>query len=176
MEEFFVLSDEGVFGFGEDGDEDGGVEGVEGSEEWESADEFGDHAELDEVFGLALMQDVSAFGGGLEVLFLGGEPDLSFSEAFTDDVFETDEGTAADEEDLGGIHLDVLLFGMFSAALWGDIGDGAFEHFEECLLDAFSGDIAGDGDVVLGFADLVDFVDVDDAPLSGFEVVVGVLE
>jgi hypothetical protein len=39
-----------------------------------------------------------------------------------------------------------------------------------------SPDVAGDGDVVLGFADLVDFVDVDDAALGGFEVVIGVLQ
>jgi hypothetical protein len=175
-EELLVLLDEGVLRLGEDGDEDVGIEGVEGCEEWETADELGDHAELDEVFGLALAEDASAFGGGLEVLFFGAEADLSFAEAFADDVFESDEGSAADEEDLGGVHLDVLLFGVFSSALWGDVGDGSFEHLEEGLLDAFAGDVAGDGDVVLGFADLIDFIDVDDSALCGFEVVVGVLE
>jgi len=175
-EELLVLLDECVLGDGEDGGEDVGIEGIEGCEEWEPADELGDHAELDEVFGLALAEDASAFGGGLEVLFFGAEADLAFAEAFADDVFESDEGSAADEEDLGGVHLDVLLFGVFSSALRGDVGDGSFEHLEECLLDAFAGDVAGDGDVVLGFADLIDFIDVDDSALCGFEVVVGVLE
>ncbi len=65
---------------------------------------------------------------------------------------------------------------MLAAALRRNIGDGAFEHFQQGLLDAFAGDIAGDADVVLRFADLVDFVDVDDAALGGFEIVVGVLQ
>ena len=75
-----------------------------------------------------------------------------------------------------GVHLNVLLLGMFAAALRGNVGDGAFEHFQQGLLNAFAGNVAGDADVVLGFADLVDFVDVDDAALGGFEIVVGVLQ
>ncbi len=77
---------------------------------------------------------------------------------------------------MAGVHLDVLLLGMLAAALRGDVGDGAFEHFQERLLDAFAGDVAGDGDVAGGFADLVDLVDVDDAALRGFQIVVGVLK
>ena len=113
---------------------------------------------------------VSAGGG------FGVEADLALAEALADDVFEADERSAADEQDLAGVHLDVLLLGMLAAALRGDVGDGAFEHFQQGLLNAFAGDVAGDGDVVAGFADLVDFVDVDDAALGGFEIVVGVLQ
>jgi len=44
------------------------------------------------------------------------------------------------------------------------------------LLDAFAGDVSGDGDILVGFADFVQFVDVDDALLGGFDVVFGGLE
>ena len=37
-------------------------------------------------------------------------------------------------------------------------------------------DVAGDADVVLGLADLVDLVDVDDAALGGFKIVIRILQ
>ena len=45
--------------------------------------------------------------------------------------------------------------------------------FEQRLLHALARDVAGDRDVVGGLADLVDLVDVDDAPLGSFEVEIG---
>ena len=74
------------------------------------------------------------------------------------------------------VHLDVLLLGVLAAALRRDVADRAFEHLEERLLHAFARDVARDRDVVAGLADLVDLIDVDDAALSGFEVVIRVLQ
>ncbi len=65
---------------------------------------------------------------------------------------------------------------MFSAALRRDVGDGALEHLQQRLLHAFAGNVAGDADVVLRFADLVDLVDVDDSALGGFQIVIRVLQ
>ena len=65
---------------------------------------------------------------------------------------------------------------MLAAALRRDVGDRAFEHLQQRLLNAFAADVAGDADVAGGLADLVDFIDVDDAALGGFEIVVGVLK
>jgi len=177
FEEFAVLADQGVFGFGEDFDEGFFVEGFQGGGDGQSSDEFGDHADFDQVVGGDLEEDlgylVGRFVGGL---LFGGEADHFFAETFFDDVFESGEGAAADEEDLGGVHLYVLLFGVFAASLGGDVGDGAFEELEERLLDAFAGDVAGDGDILVCFADFVEFVDIDDALLGGFDVVFGGLE
>src|SRR5580700_4913094 len=53
-------------------------------------------------------------------------------------------------------------------ALRRDVGDRAFQHLQQRLLNAFAAHVAGDGDVLAGFADLVDFVDVDDPALGGF--------
>ena len=58
----------------------------------------------------------------------------------------------------------------------GDVGDGAFDDFEEGLLHPFARDVAGDRDVGGGAVDLVDLVDVDDAHLGFGDVVVGGLE
>ena len=65
---------------------------------------------------------------------------------------------------------------MFTPALRGNVGDGAFEHFQEGLLHPLAADIAGNADVILGLADLVDLVDVDDAALGGLQVVIRVLQ
>ncbi len=88
-------------------------------------------------------------------------------------MLQADERPAADEQDVAGVHLDVLLLGVLAAPLGRHVGHGPFEHLQEGLLDALARDVAGDRDVVGGLADLVDLVDVDDAPLSGFEIEVG---
>ena len=71
------------------------------------------------------------------------------------------------------VHLDVLLLGMLAAALGRDVGDRPFEHLQQRLLHALARHVAGDRDVLAGLADLVDFVDVEDAPLGGLDVEVG---
>src|SRR5690606_3261679 len=94
----------------------------------------------------------------------------------TDDLLEPDKASAADEQDLARVHLDVLLLRVLAAPLRRDVGDSAFEHLQQRLLHAFAADVAGDADIRLRLADLVDLIDVDDAPLSRLEVVIGRLE
>ena len=91
-------------------------------------------------------------------------------------MFQSNEGTAADEQDVGGVHLDKLLMRMFASRLVGNVCNRAFNEFEECLLNAFTRDVSGNGGAVTFSADLVDFVDVDNSALSSFDVVVGGLK
>ena len=62
------------------------------------------------------------------------------------------------------------------AALRRDVGDGAFQNLQQRLLDAFAADVPGDGGILRFPGDLVDFIDVDDAPFRGFDVVVRSLD
>ena len=55
---------------------------------------------------------------------------------------------------------------MLAATLRRHGGDGAFDQLQQSLLHPFTGDVPGDGGVVGLAGDLVDFVDVDDAPLG----------
>ena len=66
--------------------------------------------------------------------------------------------------------------GMLAPALRGDVGDGAFEDLEQRLLHAFAGDIASDRRVFVLAADLIDFVDVDDALLALGDIAIGGLK
>ena len=65
---------------------------------------------------------------------------------------------------------------MFPAALGRHVGNGPFEDLQQCLLNTFAGDIAGDGRVLGLPGDLVDLVDIDDAGLGAFDVEVGRLD
>ena len=87
-----------------------------------------------------------------------------------------DEGAAADEQDVGRVDLQELLLRMLAAALRRHGGDGAFHDLQQRLLHALARHVAGDRGVVRLAADLVDFVDVDDAALRPLDVVVGRLQ
>ena len=50
------------------------------------------------------------------------------------------------------------------------------KNFQQRLLDAFSGDIARNADILCLAPDLVDFIDVDDAHLGALDIVVGILQ
>ena len=62
---------------------------------------------------------------------------------------------------------------MLAPALRRNVCDRSFEHFQERLLNAFAGNVAGDRDVLARFADFVDFVDVNNPALRQFDVEVG---
>ena len=65
---------------------------------------------------------------------------------------------------------------MLAIALRRNVACRSFEDFQQCLLHAFTGDIARDGNVVGLATDLVDLIDVNDPDLGAFHVVIGVLE
>ena len=109
-------------------------------------------------------------------VIVGLEAQSLFADAAADHALEADEGSAADEEDVGGVDGGELLVRMLASALRRNVGHGAFENLEQRLLHAFAGDIAGDGGILVLAADLVDLVDVDDALLGAGDVAVGGLE
>src|SRR5262249_21967702 len=130
-----------------------------------------DHAELDQVVAGHLAEQLAQLL--LAVAADAAEAEGPLADPLRDDVVQPDEGAAADEEDVAGVDLDVLLLGVLAAALGRDVAHGALEHLEQGLLDALAGDVAGDRDVLLGLGDLVHLVDVDDAALRRLDVEVG---
>ena len=69
-----------------------------------------------------------------------------------------------------------FLVRMLASALRRNVGDGAFQDLQQRLLHALAGNVAGDGRVLVLAADLVDFVDVDDAGLRARHISVGGLQ
>ena len=107
---------------------------------------------------------------------LGGEADRGRTTARGDDLLKPREGAAADEQDVRGVDLQKLLLRMLAAALRGNRSHRAFHDLQQRLLHALARHVAGDRRVVGLAADLVDFVDIDDAALRALDIVVGRLQ
>src|SRR6202011_2730010 len=82
------------------------------------------------------------------------------------DLVQSLEGSATDEQHVGRINLDVLLLRMLPSTLRGHVCDCSFQDLQESLLHAFAGYVAGYGGVLGLPGDLVDLVDVNDAALG----------
>ncbi len=130
-----------------------------------------------QIGGCYLGQYVLGFLFGRFSIFLfGAEANHLAAEAAFDDFFQAGEGSADNEENLGGIDLYVLLFWVFTTALRGDVGYGAFQKLQQGLLDTFAGNITGNTNILIGFTDFIDFIDINNTPLGSFNIKFGVLE
>src|SRR5690606_34324537 len=130
----------------------------------QAADEFRNQAEAQQILRLDRTQQFT----GLAVFRradVSAETDRRAAAAGRDDLVEAGEGAAADEQDVGRVHLQEFLLRVLAATLRRHGGDRAFHDLQQRLLNALARNIAGDGGVVRLAADLVDFVDVDDAAL-----------
>ena len=65
---------------------------------------------------------------------------------------------------------------VFPPALRRNVGYGAFQNLEKRLLHTLPGNVAGDRWVFVLAADLIDFVDINDALLALLDIAVGRLE
>ena len=175
LEELLVLARERVLRFPQDPHQRTLVELLERGDHRQTADELGDHAELEEILGLYLGQQIRRRSLVLAA-DVGTEAHPLHADPPADDVIEADESAAADEEDVGGVDLQELLLRMLAAALRRHGGDRPFDDLEQRLLHALARNVARDRRVVALARDLVDLVDVDDAALRLLDVVVGVLQ
>src|SRR5439155_6904823 len=107
---------------------------------------------------------------------LRGKADRGRASTRGDDLLETRERAAADEEDVRGVDLQELLLRMLATALRRNRGNRALHDLQKRLLHAFARDVAGDRRIVGFAADLVDLVDIDDAALRPLDIVVGRLQ
>src|SRR5260370_22267440 len=65
---------------------------------------------------------------------------------------------------------------MLATAMRGYRGDGSFDDLEQRLLHTLARHVTGDRRIFRLAADLVAFVDIDDATLSSFDIVLGRLQ
>src|SRR6185312_799353 len=98
---------------------------------------------------------------------------LMAAQTLFDDLIQTLEGAATNEQDVLGIDLNEILVRMFAPTLRWNVRDSALDDLEELLLHTFARDIAGNRRII-GFArDLINFVNVDDATLGARHVKIG---
>src|SRR5262249_17318874 len=175
LEQALILLDESVLQNGEDLHQRRLVEILERGNYRQSADELGNQAKFQQIFGLDTLEDVAgaAFVGSRD---LGGKSDRGAAIAPRDDLLKARKRTTTDEEDVGGVDLQKLLLGVLAATLRRHGRDRPLHDLQQRLLHALARHVAGDGWVVRLAADLIDLVDVDDAALRSLDVVVGILQ
>src|SRR5882672_2782360 len=175
-EEFLVLLDERVLRLRQDLDQSLLVEFLEGRHHRQPADELRNKPILDVVFRLDGLEDLADVLRALQAPHVGREADSALLGTAADDLFQAVERPAADEQDVGGVHLHEVLVGMLAPALRRHRGDGPFDQLQQRLLHAFARHVPRDRGVVGLAGNLVDLVDVDDAALGLVDVVVAVLQ
>src|SRR2546426_12845609 len=122
-----------------------------------------------------LFRSLELLGLPLRELLLR-EADLPPAGTRLDDLLEAVERPAADEQNVLGVDLDVLLLRVLAPALGRHARHRPLEDLEERLLHAFARYVARDARVLGLAGDLVDLVDVDDAALGLGDVEVRGLE
>ncbi len=100
------------------------------------------------------------------------EAESLFADATANYTFQPNKGAAADEENVGCVDGGELLVRMLASTLRRNVGNRAFEDFQESLLHALAGNVASDGRILVLAADLIDLIDVDNALLSAVHIAV----
>src|SRR5947209_5271993 len=160
LEEALILLDERVLRLGQDLLQRILVKVFERRDDRQTADEFGDEPEFEQILRLDLAQDLAG-AAIIRRLHLGGKTDRRALAAARDNLFQPSESAAANEEDVRRVDLQEFLLGMLAPALRRHRRDSTLHDFQERLLDALARYVAGDRGVV-GFArNLVDLVDID---------------
>ena len=80
--------------------------------------------------------------------------------------FKAIKCTATDKQNICGIDLQKFLLRMLSTSLGGDRCNSSFHNFQQSLLNAFPGYIAGNGRIVSLAGNLVYLVYIDNATLG----------
>ena len=65
---------------------------------------------------------------------------------------------------------------VLATSLRRHVAGTALENLQQGLLHAFSGNVSRDGNVIRFAANLVDFINIDDADFGTFHIVIGVLQ
>ncbi|QTK78860.1 hypothetical protein AT6N2_C1059 [Agrobacterium tumefaciens] len=175
LEQALILLDQSVLRLGQDLDQRIFIQVFQRRQNGQTANEFRNEAELHQIFRLQLAQH---FAHTPVVFRLDGrtEADRGLFATGRDDLVEAGKGAAADEQDVGRIHLQELLLRMLASTLRRNGSDRAFHDLQKRLLNALARHVARDGRVVRLAGNLVDFVDIDDAALSALDIVIRCLQ
>src|SRR6266508_42074 len=98
-------------------------------------------------------------------LYLRLEAQRLIPQPALDDFLETNESSATNEKNIRSIDREKFLMRMFSTPLRRNVCDCPFQDLQQCLLNAFTGNVAGNRRVFIFPANLVNLVDVDNALL-----------
>src|SRR5258708_34060939 len=114
--------------------------------------------------------------GAVLVFQMAAETHALSAGTLANNVVQTNEGAAADEKNIGRIHLQKFLLGVLPAALGRHARHGPLDDLQQSLLHAFAGHISRDRWIIRLTRYFIDLIDIDDAALRFLDVVVGSLQ
>ena len=109
---------------------------------------MGEPAEVSVILRFDVVEDITAVRTFGLLANIRRKADARLLRAVQNDLLEAGEGTAANEKNVGRIDLQKLLLRMLASTLRGYGCDRAFDQLQQCLLDTFARNIAGDRRVV----------------------------
>jgi hypothetical protein len=114
------------------------------------------------------------FGGSSPISFfeLTAKPHPFTSSPLANDVLKPDKRAAADEKDIGRVHLKELLLRVLSATLRRHTGHRSFNNLQQRLLHTFTRNVSGNRRIVCLPRDFIDLVYINDSTLGFLNVVV----
>ncbi len=149
LEQARILLGERVLGLREDLHQLLLVQLVQGRENRQTPDEFRDQTVMDQVLGLHGPQHLANLLGIVLALDLGAEADSALlGGPILDNLDQTIEGAAADEQNVRGVHLQELLLRVLAASLGRHRRDGALDELQQRLLHALAGYVTGNRRIV----------------------------
>ena len=93
-----------------------------------------------------------------------------------DFLFNAIEGTAADEQNITGIDMNIVLIRMLAATLGRYIHHGTFKKFQKSLLNTLTADITGNGRIVALTGNLINLINKDNTTLRRIYIIIGHLQ
>src|SRR5579859_658463 len=178
-----ILLGNGVLGPDKNFDQRLFIQVIQDADDRQAPHKLGYQAKFDQIERLALGEQLGIalgfrdeFDRVLILLGAGTKAHGLLAHTAAYDLFQSYEGASADKEDVGGVNRGEFLVRMLAATLRRNVGDGAFQNLQQRLLHALAGDVARDGGVLVLAADLVYFINVDNAGLGAAYVAVSRLQ
>src|SRR5690606_32796884 len=103
---------------------------VEGDHHWQSAHQLRNQPEPQQILWFHFLERI-LISCRRAIPASDREADLLSAGPRLDDLFEPVEGTTADEEDVAGVDLDVLLLRMLTPALWRHRSGSPFQDLQQ---------------------------------------------
>src|SRR5262249_21942847 len=153
LEELLILAHQRVAGLGKDLHQRFLVQGIQRGDDRQPADKLGNHPEFNQVIAGHFAEQLAEIV--FPLLRIAAEAYSLTADAASNNVFQPDKRTAANEKNVGCVDLDVLLLGMLPPALRGYVTYCAFQHFQERLLNPFATHVPSNTDVLTSLGDLI---------------------
>ena len=154
---FYVLLNDGIFGFGQYLAQSLSVERVEIGQYRQTTYDFRNQTERFQILRRNILQQIFPIYGIAFFIYT-----ITYHlriQTHGDFLFYTVKSTATNEENIFRVDGYHFLVGMFTTALRGDIHDRPLEQFQQSLLYTFSADIASYRRVISFSGNFVNFID-----------------